>query len=74
VPSVEGAGYTIEASIPWSALGIAPKENLELLLDLAVDDGAADGPHPPADVERRGPQFERSLALGPAAAGALAKV
>lgn len=38
VPSVDGKGYTLEAAIPWSALGIAPKENLEILFDLAVDD------------------------------------
>ena len=43
VPSVEGKGYTIEASIPWTVLGITPKENSELLFDLAVDDGAGEG-------------------------------
>jgi hypothetical protein len=43
VQSVEGTGYTLEAAIPWSALGITPKENLELLFDLAVDDAAKEG-------------------------------
>ncbi|MBL8995426.1 MAG: hypothetical protein JNM63_18920, partial [Spirochaetia bacterium] len=40
VPTVDGKGYTLEAAIPWSALGIVPKENLEILFDLAVDDSA----------------------------------
>jgi hypothetical protein len=43
VPSVEGAGYTLEAAIPWSAIGVAPKENLVLLLDIAIDDGDGHG-------------------------------
>ncbi len=42
-PAVEGTGYTLEAAIPWSALGIAAKENLELRLDLAIDDGDGQG-------------------------------
>jgi hypothetical protein len=35
---VDGKGYTIEAAIPWSVLDVTPKEGLELLFDLAVDD------------------------------------
>ncbi len=43
VPSVEGNGYTIEAAIPWTAIGIVPKEGTELLFDLAVDDAPEGG-------------------------------
>jgi hypothetical protein len=39
VPTVDGSGYTLEAAIPWSALDITPAEDLELLFDLAIDDG-----------------------------------
>ncbi|OGV37448.1 MAG: hypothetical protein A2X48_18900 [Lentisphaerae bacterium GWF2_49_21] len=39
-PSVDGKGYTIEAAIPWSALDIKPKEGMELLFDIGVDDSA----------------------------------
>lgn len=39
-PSVDGKGYTIEAAIPWTALDIKPKEGMELLFDLGVDDSA----------------------------------
>jgi hypothetical protein len=42
-PSVDGDGYTLEAAVPWNALGITPRENLELLFDLAVDDAPAGG-------------------------------
>ncbi|MBN2712413.1 MAG: hypothetical protein JXR97_08305, partial [Planctomycetes bacterium] len=39
VPSVDGKGYTIEASIPWSALDVENvKENSEFIFDLGVDD------------------------------------
>ena len=38
VPSVDGKGYTMEAAIPWTALAISPKDGLELLFDVAVDD------------------------------------
>jgi hypothetical protein len=34
-------GYTLEAAIPWNSLGITPKENQELLFDLAVDNANA---------------------------------
>ena len=43
VPSVDGSGYTMEAAIPWSALDITPKENLELIFDLAIDDAPQGG-------------------------------
>lgn len=43
VPSVDGSGYTMEVAIPWSALDITPKENLELIFDLAVDDAPQGG-------------------------------
>ncbi len=39
VPTVDGSGYTLEAAIPWSALDITPAEDLELIFDLAIDDG-----------------------------------
>lgn len=39
-PAVDGKGYTLEAAIPWSALGVAPKEGLTLLFDLAVGNSA----------------------------------
>lgn len=38
VRAVDGKGYTLEAAIPWSAIAIEPKEGLELLFDLGVDD------------------------------------
>ncbi len=43
VPGVDGKGYTLEAAIPWAALGVAPapRAGRELRFDLAVDDGAA---------------------------------
>jgi hypothetical protein len=43
VPTVDGSGYTLEAAIPWGALGVKPVENKELLFDLAIDDAPADG-------------------------------
>jgi len=39
-PSVDGKGYTIEAAIPWTAMDIKPKEGMELLFDIGVDDSA----------------------------------
>jgi len=42
-PSVEGNGYTMEAAIPWSALGATPRENMELLFDLGIDDAPPEG-------------------------------
>lgn len=39
-PSVDGKGYTLEAAVPWSALGVQPKEGLTLLFDLAVGNSA----------------------------------
>ena len=35
----DGQGYTLEAAIPFAALGFAPKPGMTLLFDLAVDDG-----------------------------------
>ncbi|MBP5231881.1 MAG: beta-galactosidase, partial [Planctomycetes bacterium] len=38
--AVDGKGWTLEASIPWEALGVkAPKAGDEFLFDLAIDDG-----------------------------------
>lgn len=37
---VDGKGYTLEAAIPFAALGFVPKEGDEILFDLAVDDSA----------------------------------
>ena len=39
VPGVDGKGYTLEAALPWKALGFAAKEGQEIVFDLAVDDG-----------------------------------
>ncbi len=36
-PAVDGKGYTLEASIPWPALDVTPKEGQTLLFDLMVD-------------------------------------
>lgn len=36
--AVDGKGYTVEARIPFEALGFAPQPGQELLFDLAVDD------------------------------------
>ena len=38
LPSVDGKGYTLEAAIPFAAVGIEPQEGQEMLFDLAVDD------------------------------------
>jgi hypothetical protein len=40
IPSASGDGYTLEVSVPWSVIGAEPKEGLELLFDLAVDDSS----------------------------------
>ncbi|MGD0088690.1 MAG: sugar-binding protein [Planctomycetota bacterium] len=37
-PGVDGKSYTLEAAIPWSALGVKPEAGRELLFDLGVDD------------------------------------
>ena len=39
VPNLDGKGYTLEAAIPFPALGFEPQPNQELLFDIAVDDG-----------------------------------
>ncbi len=38
LPNLDGKGYTLEAAIPFEALGFKPRENQELLFDIAVDD------------------------------------
>jgi hypothetical protein len=43
VPAVDGSGYTLEAAIPWSAIGVTPKDGTTLLFDLAVDDAPEGG-------------------------------
>ena len=37
---VDGQGYTLEAAIPFQALGFVPKETQQILFDLAVDDSS----------------------------------
>jgi len=37
VKEVTGDGYTLQARIPWSVLGIEPKAGMELLFDVAID-------------------------------------
>jgi len=37
-PNLDGKGYTLEAAIPFDALGFKPQENQEILFDIAVDD------------------------------------
>lgn len=37
VKEVSSDGYTLQATIPWTVLGIEPKTGVELLLDVAVD-------------------------------------
>jgi hypothetical protein len=39
VPGLDGKSYTIEAAIPFEALGFTPKSGQEILFDLCVDDG-----------------------------------
>ncbi len=36
-PTVDGKGYTLEAAIQWAALAITPKEGMELLFDIALN-------------------------------------
>ncbi len=38
VRAPDGHGYTLEAAIPWSALGFKPQPGQQIRLDLAVDD------------------------------------
>jgi len=38
VPSGDGKGYTLEAAIPWEALGITPKVGAKLLFDIGIND------------------------------------
>ena len=40
MPGVDGKGYTIEAAIPFKALGFRPAEGKAVRFDLAVDDSA----------------------------------
>ncbi|HWI57121.1 MAG TPA: sugar-binding protein, partial [Bacillota bacterium] len=40
VADVDGKGYTLEAALPFQALGFAPKEGQTILFDLAVNDSA----------------------------------
>ncbi len=37
IKDVTGDGYTLQAELPWKALGIEPRADLELLFDLAID-------------------------------------
>ncbi len=37
VPGSDGKSYTLEAAIPWEALGTKPQVGQELLFDLAID-------------------------------------
>ena len=37
VMNVNGRGYTVEAAIPFAALGFVPKEGQKLAFDLAID-------------------------------------
>jgi len=43
VPAVDGRGYTVEAAIPFEALGFRPKAGQEILFDLAIADAGAAG-------------------------------
>jgi hypothetical protein len=38
-PTSDGKGWVLEAAVPWTALGIAPRPGASLRFDLAVDDG-----------------------------------
>ncbi len=38
LPNLDGKGYTLEAALPFAALGFKPRENQEILFDIAVDD------------------------------------
>jgi hypothetical protein len=37
VKDITGDGYVLQASIPWSVLGITPKPGMELLFDVMID-------------------------------------
>ena len=37
---VDGKGYTLEAAIPFKALGFVPKEGQQILFDLAIDESS----------------------------------
>jgi len=39
VPGADGKSYTVEAAIPFEALGFTPTGGQEILFDLCVDDG-----------------------------------
>lgn len=43
IPSAGGQGYTLEAAIPFEALGFVPRAGQAIRFDLAVDDGNGDG-------------------------------
>ena len=38
VPGSDGKSYTLEAAIPWQALGLTPKAGTEILFDIGIDD------------------------------------
>lgn len=38
IPDVDGKGYTLEAAIPFAALGFKPAEGSTILFDIALDD------------------------------------
>jgi len=40
IPGGGGKSYTLEAAIPWAALGIKPQVGQELLFDLAINDSS----------------------------------
>ncbi len=40
IPDGDGKGYTLEAALPFSALGFVPREGQEIMFDVAVDDSA----------------------------------
>ncbi len=66
LPSVDGKGYTLEAAIPFDALGFAPKEGQEVLFDMAIDNSEdGSGRAPAAGMERDQPQQRRPHGLGP---------
>jgi hypothetical protein len=39
IPSSDGKGWTLEAAIPWTALGVTPTPGSTLRFDLTVIDG-----------------------------------
>jgi hypothetical protein len=40
VPHVDGKGYKLEAAVPWTALGVTPKDDQSFLFDIAVGNSA----------------------------------